>query len=238
MSSEISLLLITTATIAFFHTLMGPDHYLPFIVISKTKKWSLTKTMWFTTLCGLGHVGSSIILGFIGIAFGIAVAKLELWEGIRGSIITWAFTSFGLLYMVWGIWRVIKNKPHKHIHSHHDGNAHEHEHTHNEDEHLHLHEKPNSANITPWILFTIFVFGPCEPLIPIVMYPAAQNNYTDLIIVTSLFALITIGTMLSIVVIAYKGINFLPTKTLEKYSHAMAGGTIFLCGLGMLFLGL
>jgi len=27
-------------------------------------------------------------------------------------------------------------------------------------------------------------------------------------------------------------------KTMEKYSHVMAGGTILLCGLGMVFLGL
>jgi len=237
MTQELLLLLITTASIAFFHTITGPDHYLPFIVIAKAKKWSLTRTVWFTALCGVGHVGSSVILGFIGIALGIAVGKLELWEDIRGSIITYLFTAFGLVYFVWGIIKANRNKTHKHIHFHKVGNTHQHEHTHTE-EHLHLHEKEEKIHLTPWILFTIFIFGPCEPLIPIVMYPAAKNNYGALVLVTIIFSVITIFTMVTLVLIATFGIKLLPMKALEKYSHAIAGATILLCGLGMLFFGL
>jgi nickel/cobalt transporter (NicO) family protein len=238
MTHELSLLLITTVSIAFIHTLTGPDHYLPFIVIAKAKKWSITKTAWFTTLCGLGHVGSSVILGFVGIALGLAVGKLELWEGVRGSIITYLFTAFGLVYFVWGIRRAIRNKPHKHIHFHKDSEPHQHEHTHTK-EHLHIHEeKDKKVNLTPWILFTIFIFGPCEPLIPLVMYPAAKNNYGELLMVTLIFSLITILTMLTLVLVTSYGIKLIPMKTMEKYSHALAGGTILLCGLGMLFFGL
>lgn len=123
MQTEITILLITTISVAFIHTLTGPDHYLPFIVIAKTKKWSLTKTAWFTALCGVGHVGSSVVLGFIGIALGIAVGKLELWEGVRGSIVSYIFTAFGLVYFVWGMRRAIRNKPHKHLHFHSNGNT-------------------------------------------------------------------------------------------------------------------
>jgi sulfite exporter TauE/SafE len=237
MTQELSLLLITTISIAFIHTLTGPDHYLPFIVIAKAKKWSITKTAWFTALCGIGHVGSSVILGFIGIALGIAVGHLEIIEGVRGSIISYIFTAFGLVYFIWGLRRAIRNKPHKHIHYHSDGHEHLHEHTHHE-EHLHVHEKKEKTNLTPWILFTIFIFGPCEPLIPLVMYPAAKHNYGELTLVTVIFSIITITTMLSMVLITSFGIKFIPMKAMEKYSHALAGGTILLCGLGMLFLGL
>lgn len=237
MTQELSLLLIATVSIAFIHTLTGPDHYLPFIVIAKAKKWSLAKTAWFTALCGIGHVGSSVMLGFIGIALGIAVGRLELIEGVRGNIISWIFTAFGLMYLVWGIRHAMRNKPHQHIHYHSTGDQHVHEHTHHE-EHLHIHENKNKRNLTPWILFTIFVFGPCEPLIPLVMYPAARNNYADLLLVTIVFSLVTIFTMLSLVLVTSYGINLLPMKAMEKYHHALAGGTIFLCGIGMLCLGL
>lgn len=236
MPQELSLLIITAVSIAFIHTLTGPDHYLPFIVIAKARKWSMTKTALYTALCGLGHVGSSIILGLIGIALGIAVGKLELAEGLRGSIISWVFTAFGLIYLVWGIRRALRNRPHKHVHYHGDGAAHIHEHTHHE-EHVHVHEK-NNKNLTPWILFTIFIFGPCEPLIPIVMYPAAKHNFLALILVTAAFSLVTILTMLTLVLVTSFGIKLLPVKWMERYSHALAGGTIFLCGMGMLFLGL
>jgi sulfite exporter TauE/SafE len=237
MTQELSLLLIATISIAFIHTVTGPDHYLPFIVISKAKKWSLSKTALFTALCGIGHVGSSVILGFIGIALGIAIGKLEFIEGVRGNIISWIFTAFGLMYLIWGIRQSIRNKPHQHIHFHSTGNNHKHEHTHH-DEHLHIHENGEKINLTPWILFTIFVFGPCEPLIPLVMYPAAKHNYNELLLVTIIFSAVTILTMLSLVLITSYGIKLVPVKAMEKYSHALAGGTIFLCGMGMLFLGL
>jgi len=237
MTSEISLLIITAVSVAFIHTLTGPDHYLPFIVMAKARKWSMPKTAFYTALCGLGHVGSSIVLGFVGVALGIAVGKLELIEGVRGSIISWVFTAFGLVYLVWGIRRALRNRPHKHIHFHRDGKAHMHEHVHHE-EHLHVHEKSDKVNLTPWILFTIFVFGPCEPLIPLVMYPAAKHNYRALALVTTVFGLVTIATMLGLVLVTSFGIRLLPVKWMEKYNHALAGGTIFLCGMGMLFLGL
>jgi nickel/cobalt transporter (NicO) family protein len=237
MTGELALVAGTTAAIALVHTLTGPDHYLPFIVISKAKNWKTSKTIWFTALCGLGHVGSSIILGLIGIGLGLAVSHLEFMEGIRGSIISWLFLAFGLIYMAWGITRAVRNKPHRHFHSHGDGETHLHEHNHHKD-HLHIHEKKDPVNLTPWILFTIFVFGPCEPLIPIVMYPAAKNSWSQLVFLTVLFSAITIVTMISVVLVASYGIRFVPMKFMERYSHALAGGTIFLCGIGMVFLGL
>jgi len=237
MNAETSLLLVTTLSLAFFHTLAGPDHYLPFIVISKARNWSMKKTFWFTVLCGLGHVGSSIILGIIGIALGIAVSSIELWEGQRGSIVSILLLAFGFVYLIWGIFRAVKNRPHKHLHHHGNGHVHEHEHTHSE-EHVHVHDQNKKVNITPWILFTIFVFGPCEPLIPLVMYPAAQNNVWLTVAVTSVFTIVTIGTMVTLVLLTSKGISFLPVKKLERYNHVIAGATILLCGVGMVFFGL
>jgi nickel/cobalt transporter (NicO) family protein len=38
MTNEFLILIATTASLALVHTLAGPDHYLPFIVISKAKK--------------------------------------------------------------------------------------------------------------------------------------------------------------------------------------------------------
>ncbi|MDP6965675.1 MAG: hypothetical protein QF551_00165, partial [Candidatus Marinimicrobia bacterium] len=59
------ILLITAALIGFIHTLIGPDHYLPFIMISRARSWSLRKITFVTFLCGMGHVLRSVILGLI-----------------------------------------------------------------------------------------------------------------------------------------------------------------------------
>lgn len=231
--SELTILAGTTALIAFTHTLFGPDHYLPFIVMAKARKWSTWKTIWLTLVCGLGHVGSSILLGIIGIAAGMGLSKIEFIEGYRGNLAAWAFILFGLLYMFWGFYRAIKNKPHKHRHIHQDGSLHIHEHTHS-DEHDHVHK----TKITPWILFSIFVLGPCEPLIPIMMQGQEISGTWGLVSIALLFSVITMSSMLIIVLLATFGINIMPLGKLEKYTHAIAGATIFLSGLAIVFLGL
>jgi sulfite exporter TauE/SafE len=236
MTAEVEVLAITAASIGFFHTLLGPDHYLPFIMMSWARKWSTIKTVIITFLCGIGHIGSSVVLGLIGVAFGLAVNNLVKIESVRGNIAAWLFIAFGLVYFVWGLRRAHLNKPHTHFHSHHD-DTHTHTHTHNA-EHVHIHDQNGKTNITPWVLFTIFVFGPCEPLIPILMYPAAKDSLSGMILVTAVFGTVTISTMLAIVLLANAGVHITKLNRIERFTHAIAGGTILLCGLAIQFLGL
>jgi sulfite exporter TauE/SafE len=227
---EILILAATAASIGFFHTLLGPDHYLPFIFMAKARKWSMFKTTWVTVACGAGHVGSSILLGIIGFSFGIALGKLELFEGVRGDLAAWAFVLFGLIYFIWGIRRAVINKPHQHPHIHKDGRVHVHQHTHT-NAHDHVHNK----NITPWVLFTIFILGPCEPLIPVLMYPAAEASTSGMMFIAALFGIVTIITMLGIVLIATFGLKLVKLGKLERYSHALAGAIVFLSGVAIIF---
>lgn len=237
MEGQLNALVITAATIGFIHTLFGPDHYLPFVMLSWSRRWSSFKTTWITFLCGIGHILGSVVLGFIGITLGIAVKKLEIVEGYRGNLAAWLFIAFGLVYFVWGLRRAYRNKPHEHKHGHLGEATHTHEHDHHH-EHAHVHNAGTAATCAPWTLFIIFVFGPCEPLIPLLMYPASQNSMVGLVAVTLVFAVATIGTMLCTVHLARAGVNFLPLKGVQRYTHAIAGATICLCGLAIQFLGL
>jgi ABC-type nickel/cobalt efflux system permease component RcnA len=232
------MLLVASATIGFLHTLLGPDHYIPFIVMAKAQRWSMTKTVMITVLSGAGHVLSSVVLGSLGIAFGIAISRFEFFESVRGDIAILALIAFGLVYTIWGIRRAIRNRPHEHIHLHSDGETHDHEHAHTE-EHLHIHEKGGKAvSLTPWILFTILVFGPCEPLIPILMYPAAKNSMAGLVTTVIVFSICTIATMLALVLVSVFGISFIPEQRWERYGHAIAGATILFCGIVIQVFGL
>lgn len=232
MSKELSILAVTAASIGFLHTLLGPDHYVPFIALARARRWSVARTAIITLLCGIGHVGSSVVLGLVGIAMGIAVSHLEVTESFRGNIAAWLLTGFGLAYLVWGIRRAYRNKPHRHLHSHDSGESHAHEHTH-DGAHAHPSEQPGRKNLTPWVLFLVFVFGPCEPLIPVLMYPAATESIWGVVLVAGLFSAVTIGTMLTLVLLASSGLMLLPTGRLERFSHALAGAAVLGCGLAI-----
>jgi sulfite exporter TauE/SafE len=236
MSQEVSILAVTAASIGFFHTLLGPDHYLPFIVLAKARKWRLGKTILITSLCGLGHILSSVVLGLAGITFGIAVSQLTGLESFRGTIAGWLITGFGFAYLVWGIRQAYRQREHSHPHVHDDG-SHHHLHAHFH-QHAHPHLKEGGEKMTPWILFIIFVLGPCEPLIPLLMYPAAQQSHGGMLLVTVVFGIVTLSTMLGMVLLSQLGLERLPLKSMERYSHALAGATLFLCGLSIQVLGL
>jgi sulfite exporter TauE/SafE len=236
MTGELTLLAATAASIGLFHTVLGPDHYLPFIALSKARKWGAGRTAVITLLCGLGHILGSVALGFIGIALGTAIFSIEAIESFRGDIAVWFLIIFGFTYCVWGIHKALRSRQHEHAHAHENGETHSHTHSHIIT-HSHVHTG-TSVSVTPWVLFIIFIFGPCEPLIPLIMYPAAEHNIMSVVTVTAIFGLTTIAAMLGIVLAAYYGFSKIAVPTLERYSHALAGGAILVCGVAVKFLGL
>lgn len=215
MEPQISYLAITALTIGTLHTLAGPDHYLPFVAMAKARNWTLMRTINIVILCGIGHVFSSVIIGFVGIAAGFAISGIDKVEGARGNVAAWLLLMFGMGYMIWGLYRLWRNKLHQHNH-----------------------DTGEKKKMTFWILFTIFIFGPCEPLIPILMYPAAAHNYGAVAYISLIFALSTILTMVSVVFFMLKGISLVKFHILEKYQHVLAGGAIAACGASIVFLGL
>jgi nickel/cobalt transporter (NicO) family protein len=237
MHQTLAILIISALSVGFVHTLLGPDHYLPFIVMAKARKWSALKTATITTLCGIGHVLSAVILGLVAIAIGLTLTKLNFIENFRGAIAAWLLIGFGFAYFLWGLRQAIKNKKHSHIHFHQDGSIHDHTHNHHE-EHAHLHPTKSIKELAPWILFIIFILGPCEPLIPLIMYPAVRGMNLEVILITLFFGAATLLVMLTMVFASVYGTRLIHYPFFEKYGNAMAGAIICSSGLAIKFLGI
>lgn len=232
MSSETWILLLSTLSVAFIHTAAGPDHYLPFIVLSKARNWSFAKTLRWTMICGLGHIGSSVLLALGVAALGWSLSSLQWLEGVRGSLAGWALLVFGMLYAAWGLYRLFSNRAHKHFDMQENGDLYVFEHQHG--------ASPTTTQkfkVTPWVMFIIFLLGPCEPMIPLLYFPALKNNGMLMVTLIVLYTIVTLFTMLLMVTIGYKGYRFFKLEKAEKYMHLVAGFTILLCGAGMLFFG-
>ena len=88
MTQEFRALIIAAASIGFFHTLLGPDHYLPFIMMSWARRWSTSRTAVITLLCALGHIAGSVVLGLVGVAEGHdkVLADPAPWTGVTGLL--------------------------------------------------------------------------------------------------------------------------------------------------------
>jgi len=177
----------------------------------------MVRTCVITVVCGLGHVGSSVLLGSIGIGLGIAGARLEGAEAARGDLAAWLLVAFGVCYLLWGLYRASRRAGR--------GNTH-HRHGHGEADDM-------GVRVTPWVLFLVFVLGPCEPLIPILMVPAAAESAWGVAVVVAVFAAVTIGTMLVAVLLGASALRLVPTEGLHRYSHALAGAAVLACGVAI-----
>ncbi|MBC7886847.1 MAG: hypothetical protein H7Z13_03095 [Ferruginibacter sp.] len=232
MQSEMEILLIAAISVAGIHTLTGPDHYLPFIALSKSRNWSLTKTICWTIICGSGHVLSSVVLGLGGAALGWSFSTLSWFENIRGGIAGWVMLAFGFLYAAWGLYRAMNNNPHKHFDLVDNGDIYVYQHKHGQA------VVPNERyKVTPWVMFIIFILGPCEPMIPLLYFPAAQKSWWAMALLIGIYTTVTLLTMITLVLSGYQGIAWVKIEKLERFTHALGGLTIFICGVGMVWMG-
>jgi nickel/cobalt transporter (NicO) family protein len=232
MASSLGYLISTAALVGLVHTVASPNHYLPFTFIGKARHWSIFKTLSITALCSLGHIGSSIVLGLLGVFFGLGINQLISHEAAHINWEAIAFLAFGLIYFFWGLWKAIKNKPHKHVHIQGESIDDLNEHFHGSDSHVHKDGKIH--RLTPWFLFLLFLFGPCDSLIPLLMYTASDVNIMGTILIVIVFALVTMLAMMSLVALLSYGVNLLPLGKLERYSYAIAGATIVLSGIAIM----
>lgn len=230
------ILLGTAATVGFVHTLVGVDHSLPFIVLARSQSWTVRKLWFVTGVCGVAHVLSSVLIGTIGIALGAALGKLAWIEEIRGGLAARLLVGFGLAYMVWGIYRALRDKRHAHVHAHSDGTIHRHEHNHH-GEHLHVHAKAAVRTLTIMGLVIVFVLGPCEALIPILLAPAFDGHWWTVAGVCTVFGVATVGTMLGLVTLGHYSVRWHAPSALDRYVHALAGFAIAASGLIIELLG-
>jgi nickel/cobalt exporter len=205
MAGDNFMLGITALAVGVIHTLLGPDHYLPFVAMSQAGAWSARKTLGVTVACGLGHVAGSVAIGCVGLLIGAAALRLEMLETMRGDAAAWLFMGFGLAYLVSGLMWATRHAAHE-----------------------------NAAAATgwaPWLAFLVFAFGPCEPLIPLLLYPAATAGWGAVAMVVAAFTLATVGTMTITVMAMRHGLAFMPAIAIGRFGHAWAGLAILACGV-------
>jgi len=253
-------------SVALFHTLAGPDHYVPFVALARSRGWSHGKLVAITTVSGLAHVSSSILLGLAAALLGAAFASVEQIRELAGSAAGYGLVALGAVYAAWGLWRTLNGRPHSHAHFHRDGTLHYHRHGHAALPvlaalpHHHapeMHEalvgsaatagcdstdsntQERGPSSTPaWILFLIFAFGPCEPLIALSFPLGLARAWAQLAWVSAVFSAVTIATMVAVVLVAHAGLSRLHFPRLQKYVHVLSGLAIFACGGAIVWLGL
>lgn len=216
-------LVATTVITAVVHTLI-PDHWLPFVLVSRTERWSRRRTISVTTLSALLHVIVSIALGLAIVLAGRGAgqAVIGFAEGLE-SLTGWLLVTFGLVYMAWFLLRG------GHVHSF---GMHPH---HAPDDPVHPLENPGRRPVTGYALALIVGFNPCILVVPIV-YGASRMSRGTVLAVALSFAVTTVVTMVGATLAGRHGTARLTSPFLTRYGEALSGGLIALTGLAVMLI--
>lgn len=215
-SPAATLLLGTSATLAIVHALLGLDHSLPFVALGRARGWTLARTLLVTAVCGAGHVASSAAIGALGVGLGIAADALLWIESARGELAAALLIGFGLAYAAWAVWRRLRGP---------DGAP----------------PRAGAAggtDVTPWALFIVFVLGPCEPLIPLMVVPGVAGDWLAAAAVVGVFGLLTVAVMLAVVAAACRGADLVGVGRIGRHADVAAGLVVAASGAAVLWLGL
>ena len=214
-------LVFTTVATAVVHTLI-PDHWLPFVLVSRSQGWTLRQTLLLTTASAMLHVFVSVTLGVIVAGVGrsaeAVVGFAEGLEWLGGAMLV----LFGIVYMLWFLLR----GGHVHsfgLHPHHGSLG-------------RSGDKPGHTSrakrLTGFTLALIVGFNPCILVIPIV-YGAVQVSEMTLAAVVLAFGLTTVLTMVGSTLLGLRGASRLTSTFLTRYGEALSGALIALTGVAV-----
>lgn len=232
-----SLLLLTAAATAAFHTLI-PDHWLPFVLVGRARGWSARTTAAVSGLSALVHTLLSVALGCGALLLGQSIAHAVGERLERGSGLL--LVVFGAAYAFWA-WR-------KGGHFHPGGGL---LHGTDEPEHCDGHEGPASIEHLhyhaddAWIgkeagkgaipLALIVGLNPCVLVLPI-MVATADQGAGALALVTMAYSITTIALMVGLSVAGVVGFRRFPVPPVARHMETASGLLIAVVGLVFLLM--
>ena len=229
---EMFSLFFAAVLIAALHTLANPSHYLPFVALGKANAWGAFKSSAAAAFCGLGHIVGFAIFAAAGIALGEGVkSHFGLWE-VGESLGKSIFVLLGFAYCAYGLRFAmrVQNAPSAPCACGSCGTC-------SMERAARLAENPARVK-SFWVLFLVFCISPCDAIVPLVFYPAVQENpILGMFVVGGGFYAATILAMFALTFLIYGGVSKFRFKAgfFERWAHFITGLVIALSGLALFF---
>jgi ABC-type nickel/cobalt efflux system permease component RcnA len=219
---------------AFRHAAI-PSHWLPFVLVGQTRRWSRGRTLGVVLLAGSGHVLTNSLLG-LGIAwFGFNIEQ-------TGDVFLWIVGGMLIgvgLYFCWRQWRHGSLCNHDHTHPREtaaggDGHCHD-----PSPSHLHWNEKLQdkalaSADKGDWPaisgLFVMLTLSPCEAFLPVYLL-AVPFGWHGFFLFSGVLAVATIGAMVLFTWLTLHGFKRLKLQNIERYEAGVLGVLYLVLGV-------
>jgi nickel/cobalt transporter (NicO) family protein len=244
-------ILAASIGVGFGHAIL-PDHWVPLAVLGRTRRYPLSKIARLSGMAGVAHVLLSIVLGAVIIAVGLEFRSSV--QAAQDSIVGGLLVATGLGFVALELFgRGHHHGPGGHSHgpgghshgggghSHdaeghghdHEGHGHEHDHAEHEHEHEHEHEGLDSPRRLRRLSAVMVPFGaaasPDLTILPVFLAATAAGVGTAIGSVL-LFAVATIGTIVTLTLVAAIGGYQLKGEWLERWGNSITAIVLLVIG--------
>lgn len=204
-------ILFTGLFIAVLHSMI-PTHWLPFVMASRSQKWSWSKTQSILLIAGLGHVIMTTLLGAA-----IFVLGLGVYHNIQKYFIGIASLSIALF----GSYQIYQyKKGHKHTHC-------DHREAHHHSDEFKIKSNDGWAILS---LLSLLTFSPCESFLPVYI-SAVGYGWEGFVLLSLVLAVGTLTTMLGFTWISAKTFNKYKMDWLEDHEKLIIGAGLIVLAL-------
>lgn len=192
--------LIATILLSLIHGTI-PNHWLPFVVISKTNQWSFKQLAIVVSIGAFFHSLSTALLGiFISYLGYYTIINFSQLEKI---LPTFFMILLGMIYIM------IENNKHNHEL---------------------LKSKNYNIWLTTIALYIAMFFSPCLE-IEAIYFSIGKYGIYPIILISILYTILSILSMLFFSFISYKGLYKFYPKFLEKYEKKIVGFILIILGI-------
>jgi nickel/cobalt transporter (NicO) family protein len=225
-------LLAAAAGVGFGHAIL-PDHWVPLAVVGRTRRYPLARVARLSGMAGVAHVLVSILLGGVIIAVGLQ---------FRSTVQSAQDIIIGCVLILTGLgFAIVELTGREHRHGHTDPNRHAHGHDHGRpDGHVHLVSAGEAdARIAAeegrfhGLAAVMVPFGaaasPDLTILPVFL-ATATAGLTTAISSLAIFAVVTIGTIVGLTLLACRGSYQIRGQWLERWGNAFTALVLVIIG--------
>ena len=199
-------LFLGSLTLSLLHALI-PSHWLPFVTIGQTERWSLRQTLTVTAIAGLAHTISTTLLGIL-----VSLAGWQLAENYHDL----SERAIPLLLLALGLWYLMQHLRHRHVHDHIDAGS---------------IRKARSFSALLLSLGLAMFLSPCLE-IEAYFLSAGAKGWGAVVLVALIYNVITLTGMLLMVALGRKSLQRINPHWFEHHENLITGLT--LVGLAIL----
>ncbi len=206
-----------SAAVGALHALL-PDHWIPFVLLSKARGWDLGRSLAAVAAGGVAHLASTTALGLVMAFLGAeAISRYGVAAEVAGAAI---LAVFGFALSLRALAAARKGAGH--------GPSHDHGHSHARAAPDHDHHAHGRSHILEGAVLGV---RPCAEAIPVFLASAAYGLASSLFTVLA-WVVATLGVMLAVVWLSLVGLRSFKPEFLERYGELAAGLVILVMGLG------